>query len=88
VRVRPRICHQRIQSGASGGGACSTLNVSLKIARGGEVVEVRAAEIALNTTQSMVQGLVEARKSRPAVEWAKLSRLGLSDSWKPPRTAF
>jgi carboxypeptidase family protein len=42
-------------------GRASTLNVSLKIARGGEVVEVSAAEIALNTTQSMVQGLVEAQ---------------------------
>jgi len=43
-------------------GRASTLNVSLKIARGGEVVEVSAAEIALNTTQSMVQGLVEAQE--------------------------
>jgi Carboxypeptidase regulatory-like domain/TonB dependent receptor len=42
-------------------GRATTLNVSLKIAGGGEIVEVSAAEIALNTTQSMVQGMVEAQ---------------------------
>src|SRR5947209_4382056 len=43
-------------------GRATTLTVSLRIASGGEVVEVSAAEIALNTTQSMVQGQVEARE--------------------------
>jgi len=43
-------------------GRATTLSVSLRIAAGGEVVEVSAAEIALNTTQSMVQGQVEAQE--------------------------
>jgi Carboxypeptidase regulatory-like domain/TonB dependent receptor len=42
-------------------GRASTLNVSLKVAGVGEVVEVSTGEIALNTTQSMVQGLVQAQ---------------------------
>jgi hypothetical protein len=43
-------------------GRASTLNVSLKIARGGEVVQVTGAELAPNTTQSMLQGQVESQE--------------------------
>jgi len=43
-------------------GRASTLNVSLKIAAGGEVIEVTEGELAVNTTQSMVQGRVEAQE--------------------------
>jgi hypothetical protein len=43
-------------------GRATTLTVSLRIASGGEVVQVSAAEISLNTTQSMVQGRVEAQE--------------------------
>jgi hypothetical protein len=39
-------------------GRASTLDVSLKIAKAGEVVEVTGAELAVNTTQSEVQGVV------------------------------
>jgi hypothetical protein len=42
-------------------GRAATLDVSLKIAKTGEVVEVTGAEIAVNTTQSEVQGLVESQ---------------------------
>jgi outer membrane receptor protein involved in Fe transport len=45
-------------------GRATTLTVSLRIASGGQVVQVSAAEIALNTTQSMVQGQVEAQEIR------------------------
>jgi Carboxypeptidase regulatory-like domain/TonB dependent receptor len=41
-------------------GRAVTLDVSLKIAKAGEVVEVTGGEIAVNTTQSEVQGVVEA----------------------------
>jgi hypothetical protein len=41
-------------------GRVRTLDVSLKIAKTGEVVEVTAGEIAVNTTQSEVQGLIES----------------------------
>ncbi len=43
-------------------GRATTLTVSLRIASGGEVVQVSATEISLNTTQSMVQGRVEAQE--------------------------
>src|SRR5258707_2344475 len=43
-------------------GRAITLTVSLRIAAGGEVVQVSATEISLNTTQSMVQGRVEAQE--------------------------
>src|SRR5258708_7499837 len=43
-------------------GRAITLTVSLRIASGGEVVQVSATEISLNTTQSMVQGRVEAQE--------------------------
>jgi hypothetical protein len=39
-------------------GRASTLDVSLKIAKAGEVIEVTGAELAVNTTQSEVQGVV------------------------------
>ena len=39
-------------------GRAFTLDVSLKIAKAGEVVEVTGTELALNTTQSEVQGVV------------------------------
>ncbi len=42
-------------------GRAATLDVSLKIAKTGEVVEVTGAELAVNTTQSEVQGLVESQ---------------------------
>jgi Carboxypeptidase regulatory-like domain len=41
-------------------GRALTLDVSLKIAKAGEVVEVTEGEIAVNTTQSEVQGVVES----------------------------
>jgi Carboxypeptidase regulatory-like domain/TonB dependent receptor len=41
-------------------GRAFTLNVSLGIAKAGEVVEVTGAELAVNTTQSEVQGIVES----------------------------
>src|SRR5712692_4966130 len=48
-------------------GRAFTLDVSLKIARAGEVVEVTGAELAVNTTQSEVQGIVgsEAMEALP-----------------------
>src|SRR5260370_5437552 len=39
-------------------GRASTLDVSLTIAKAGEVIEVTGAELAVNTTQSEVQGVV------------------------------
>ncbi len=42
-------------------GRALTLDVSLKIAKAGEVVEVIGGEIAVNTTQSEVQGLMESQ---------------------------
>ncbi len=39
-------------------GRASTLDVSLKIAKAGEVIEVTGSELAVNTTQSEVQGVV------------------------------
>ena len=39
-------------------GRASTLDISLKIAKAGEVIEVTGAELAVNTTQSEVQGVV------------------------------
>jgi outer membrane receptor protein involved in Fe transport len=41
-------------------GRVLTLDVSLKIAKAGEVVEVTGGEISVNTTQSEVQGLVSS----------------------------
>ena len=41
-------------------GRAFTLDVPLKIAKGGEVVEVTAGELAVNTTQSEVQGIMES----------------------------
>src|SRR5882762_3130989 len=42
-------------------GRASTLNVSLKIAGAGQVVEVTAGEVAVNLTQSELQGGMESR---------------------------
>ncbi len=39
-------------------GRASTLDVSLKIAKAGEVIEVTGSQLAVNTTQSEVQGVV------------------------------
>jgi hypothetical protein len=39
-------------------GHASTVDVKLKIAKAGEIVEVTGAEVAVNTTQSEVQGIV------------------------------
>jgi len=41
-------------------GRATTLDVSLKIAKAGEVIEVTGGEIAVNTTQSEVQGLIQS----------------------------
>ena len=41
-------------------GRALTLDVSLKIAKAGEVIEVTGGEIAVNTTQSEVQGLIQS----------------------------
>jgi hypothetical protein len=41
-------------------GRALTVDVSLKIAKAGEVVEVTGGEIAVNTTQSEVQGVIES----------------------------
>jgi hypothetical protein len=41
-------------------GRAATLDVSLKIAKAGEVIEVTGGELAVNTTQSEVQGIVES----------------------------
>ena len=41
-------------------GRASTLNVSLKIIGAGEVIQVTTGEIAVNSTQSEVQGVMEA----------------------------
>ena len=41
-------------------GRASTLNVSLKIVGAGEVIQVTTGEIAVNSTQSEVQGVMEA----------------------------
>src|SRR5258707_12030950 len=41
-----------------GVGRASTLDVSLKIAKAGEVIEVTGSQLAVNTTQSEVQGVV------------------------------
>jgi Carboxypeptidase regulatory-like domain/TonB dependent receptor len=43
-------------------GHASTLDVSLKIAKADEIVQVTGAELAVNTTQSEVQGLVRSEE--------------------------
>src|SRR5882762_11260195 len=45
-------------------GRASTLDVSLKIAKAGEVIEVTGSELAVNTTQSEVQGVVGSEEMR------------------------
>lgn len=61
VRVEaPKFAKVEVKSVRLDVGRASTVDVKLRIATAGETVEVTGAEVAVNTTQSEVQGVVSA----------------------------